>query len=139
MLTTNKVLNYFQTNDLSHKFKSTKEYHDFIKYTYELEMDDIESHFGKKKDPLALSIREQERVRFDEDGESWVYYGILVFDPEDIEMSSEGEIDEWFEEFMAVRIYSDYDCTGKPFTRFIDWHNNGNGLVSYQHYMALDV
>lgn len=49
------------------------------------------------------------------------------------------EINQFFNDEMWVRIYSDYDCTGRSFTRFIHWHRNPCGLISYQHHMGIDI
>ena len=105
-----------------------------------------------KFDRLQESILEAERVRFT-DSESWKWYGFILpseivydFDPEAtptewdayLDLTDE-EINEWIGENMFVRIFSDYDCTGRPFTTGITWHRNPCGLISYVHRMALDV
>lgn len=85
-------------------------------------------------------------------GEGWKNFGFIL--PPDIiydydtEIQTEwdayldltdSEINEWINDNMEVRIFSDYDCTGKPFTVSINWHRNPCGLISYVHNMALDI
>jgi hypothetical protein len=69
----------------------------------------------------------------EDNGESWYLVGLM--DPEG---ATDAEIQQWCDE-QVVRICSDYDCTGYSFTRWISWHRNPCGLVSYVHAMALDV
>ncbi len=90
-----------------------------------------------KRDRLASSMLHKNRVRVGEDGETWKEYGFVF--PEDIDLGSDEELRDWFEENMAVRIFSDYDCTGRAFTTNITWHRNPSGLISYVHRMAIDV
>ncbi len=79
------------------------------------------------------SMMDDEVCITNRDGESWYLVGL--FDPED---ATDAEIQEWCDD-QVVRIYSDYDCTGRAFTRWISWHRNPCGLVSYVHAMALDI
>lgn len=102
---------------------------------------------------LSFGLLEADRVCWDDDGESWMVYGYIkpsdilyYFDRdekhgilEDYLSLTDDDIREFVDECMMVRIYSDYDCTGRPFTRWIDWHRNPCGLISYVHAMALDV
>lgn len=106
-----------------------------------------------KRDKLAQSMLYAARIRWDEDDEMWREYGFIMpdeiiydYDPEvtptewDAYLDlTEEEVNEWIGENMWVRIYSDYDCTGKAFTTDITWHRNPSGLISYVHRMALDV
>lgn len=97
-----------------------------------------DTHRGQS-DKLVCSLGVRPRSRTEENGEDWVEYGFTQIDPEDAALATDAEIDEWFEECMAVRIHSDHDCTGRAFTRFIDWHRNPDGRISYVHHMALDI
>ena len=106
---------------------------------------------ARKQDKLALSLYSRERIRVDADGEGWKYYGFILpedivydYDPEMGEWDTyldltEAEVNGWIGDNMFVRLFSDYDCTGKPFTTGITWHRNPCGLISYVHHMALDV
>ena len=71
----------------------------------------------------------------EDDGECWINYGLFDF-PDDY---TDDEIRECLHEELWVSINSPYDCTGKPFTMWIDWHRNPNGMVSVIHHMGLDV
>ena len=99
---------------------------------------------------LSFGLLEDDRVCLDDDGESWRVYGYIK--PSDILYYlgrhaiwenyislTDDDIREFVDECMTVRIYADYDCTGRPFTRWIDWHRNPCGLISYVHAMAVDV
>lgn len=91
------------------------------------------------------------RGRTVSDGEGWKDFGFIL--PEDIVHDydtetgewatyldlTEQEINEWIGDNMFVRIFSDYDCTGRPFTVDITWHRNPCGLISYVHTMAIDI
>lgn len=104
-------------------------------------------------DRLSMGLMEASRVCWDGDGESWRVYGYIM--PSDILYHvdrgerhgiwqdylnlTDDEVQEFVDECMTVRIYADYDCTGQSFTRWIDWHRNPCGLISYVHAMALDV
>lgn len=105
-----------------------------------------------KDDRIKNSMMHKPRYRADADGEGYVEYGFVVpekmvydngGDTEALEESyttiSDAEVSEWFEENVVIRIFSPYDCTGKPFTRFLDWHRNPSGLVSYVHHVEYDV
>lgn len=106
---------------------------------------------GQRFDRLADSLQVRERTHAD--GETWVDYGFILpediifdFDPDVtptewdayLDLTDE-EINEWIRDNMEVNIYSAYDCTGGAFTRWIDWHRNPCGLISYQHHMGLDI
>lgn len=105
-----------------------------------------------KDDPIRKSIAYKPRYRSDEDGEGYIEYGFVAparmvydYDP-DVETLAEAymnlsdaEVTEWFEENVAIRIVSPYDCTGMPFTRSFSWHRNPSGLVSYVHHVEYDV
>lgn len=82
----------------------------------------------------TASLTEHDVVVVDRgDQESWYHIGIM-----DPESDTDAEIQEYFDG-MVVEIHSAYDCTGRPFTRYIHWHRNPNGMVSYVHAMTLDV
>ena len=83
-------------------------------------------------DPLLRSLGERKRIRWDENGEGWREYGI-----EHMEDWSDEAVSGYFNSCQVV-IRSDYDCTGRPFTQWIDWHRNPDGSVSYVHKLALD-
>lgn len=75
-----------------------------------------------------------EHGRVHEDSwDSWYEYGFM---PPWVE--TDADADEWCED-NTYRIYSPYDCTGKPHTKWIDWHRNPCGRYSYVHRVALDV
>jgi len=85
-------------------------------------------------DPLEKSLADEWRHRCREDGEGGVDYALI---------QDNGETDEEIEDFVRYEvgypeIYSQWDCTGRPFTVSIDWHRN-NGTISLIHRWALDV
>ena len=65
-----------------------------------------------------------------------IFYGFAVLDDENM---TDEEIRKELYDNMEVRICSPYDCTGQWFTRWIDFHRNPNGMISYVHNMGLDV
>lgn len=98
-----------------------------------LKKDYKRTHHGGK-DRLAKSAMDGTRIYYDEgDGEYWTEYGFLHGTD-----YSDDEVREIIDD-MRYRIYSPYDCTGKPFTMWIDWHRNPTGLISYVHRVGLDV
>lgn len=86
-----------------------------------------------KGDPLRYPLWVKDRIRWDDDGEGWREYGIS----DEMGGWSDEELREYFDEHRYV-IYSDYDCTGRPFTQWVEWHRNPNGSVSYVHQVGLD-
>lgn len=137
-------LNVLKTTSLQDAMGMTDgQYHRWLKEQYK--------EYGQYvlKDRLAHSISDGtmwQRFHADGDGESWSYYGFVMgeefsdwYDAETTAELTDSDIAEWFEDHMAVRIYSDYDCTGRAFTQGIDWHRNPDGSISYVHHMALDV
>lgn len=84
-------------------------------------------------DRLSKGLLVADRVRYDDDGESWREYGFRDFGD-----ATDEEIQAYFNR-MQVVILSPYDCTGKPFTNWIDYHRNPCGLVSFVHRLSLDV
>lgn len=104
------------------------------------------------EDRLKRGLRASDRVRYDDDGESWMVYGYIMpsdilhhfanrkdHDWGDYLSLTDDEVQEFVDECMTVRIFSDYDCTGKAFTRWIDWHRNPCGLISFVHAMSVDL
>lgn len=85
-------------------------------------------------DRLSKSLEQRERRRYDSDGESWRDYGFIRFEDD----ATDEEIADFFRR-MEVHISSPWDCTGRVFTNWIDWHKNPNGSVSYVHRMSLDL
>lgn len=87
-----------------------------------------------------------QRFREDADGEGWRTYGFVMgeefadyYDVETTFELTDADISRFFRDHMAITINSCYDCTGKPFTRYIDWHRNPDGAISFVHSVALDV
>ena len=67
--------------------------------------------------------------------DGWVQYGYF-----DGTNKTDVDVREYIDEYIRVRPpYSAYDCTGRPFTAWIDWHRNPCGLISYINHMRLDV
>lgn len=123
--------------DLKNAWNDDKEYHKWLKRQYKKNRP-----YPAHRDKLSHSMRdgiEWQRFMADKDGEGWVLYGFVGFDPEDVALATDAEIDEWFRENMEIRIYSDYDCTGRSFTRWIDWHRNPDNSISYVHSVGIDV
>lgn len=82
---------------------------------------------------ICPTLTEEARVRYSYDDEFWTEYGFLSGTD-----YSDDEVCEIIDD-MRYRICSPYDCTGKPFTMWIDWHRNPTGLISYVHRVGLDV
>ena len=82
---------------------------------------------------ICPTLTEEARVHYSYDDEYWTEYGFLHGTD-----YSDDEVREIIED-MRYRIYSPYDCTGKPFTMWIDWHRNPTGLISFIHRVGLDV
>ena len=69
----------------------------------------------------------------EEDWESYTEYGFLRgTDYTDAEL-------EEIREDMWLRVTSPYDCSGQRFTRWITFHRNPCGLISYTHRIGIDV
>lgn len=90
--------------------------------------------FKKQKPNKPIkSLQDDWHVIYDEDGEGWTEYGFF---------SAEGLTDEEINEYvegMRAEIRSPYDCTGKAFTMWIDWHRNPDTSISVIHRLGLDV
>lgn len=85
-----------------------------------------------KEQSLTESLRFKRRYRYEDEG--WKEYGFIWFN----DSETDEDVQEWFDDNMVIRIYSDYDCTGRPFTFTLDWHRNPNGLVSFIHHVLID-
>ena len=96
---------------------------------------------GEPQEVRPLTV--EGRVHCDDDDyESYTEYGFLSFSsgkPLDGNKYTDEEIREFIDDSMVMRIYSPYDCTGKLFTVWIEWHRNPSGLISYRHRVGLDV
>ena len=93
---------------------------------------EMRGKFACQTDRLAISIQEEWRTLYSTDGESWTEYVIF----EDC-----GESDDEIREYVASlerHIYSPYDCTGTPFTRWIHWRRVPAGIVVI-HALSLDI
>lgn len=137
-------LNALKTTDLSTAMgMGERQYHHWLKEQYK------EYGTYAMRDKLAHSMyggTMWQRFRADEDGEGWRTYGFVMgeefsdwYDVETTNDLTDADIDEWFEDHMAVRIHSDHDCTGKAFTARIDWHRNPDGDISFVHQVRIDV
>ena len=87
-------------------------------------------------DPFEKPLTKEFRVRYDEDGEGCKEYGIL---PEDGTETTDEEIREYIKDYIELPpINSPYDCTGKRFTRWVDYKRTPAGIVII-HATGLDV
>lgn len=133
-----------RADDLKKAWGNDREYHKWLKRQYK--------SYGTYalRDKLVHSLCEGtrwQRFRADEDGEGWRLYGFVMGEEfsdwydlaETTDDLTDEDIDEWFEGHMAIRIHSDYDCTGRAYTQWIDWHRNPDGSISYVHQVGLDV
>ena len=88
------------------------------------------------------SLMDCERYHCEEDSyEYFIEYGFL---PEkwygkNMNEFSDESLDEWVKENMWERVCSPYDCSGQRFTRWIKWHRNPCGRISFVHYLGIDV
>lgn len=84
---------------------------------------------------IALSLMDAPR---DASGDSWdcmVQYGF--FNGADMD---DDDVREYIDDNIRIRPpYSPYDCTGRPFTMYINWHRNPTGLISFVNHIGLDV
>ena len=87
-------------------------------------------------DPLEKPLTVEFRARYDEDGEGCREYGIL---PEDGTETTDEEIREYIRDYIELpEINSPYDCTGKRFTRWVDYKRTPAGIVII-HAIGLDI
>lgn len=109
-----------------------------LKVKYGMEIPDkikrqIRAGYAAQTDKLAKSIQEDWRTVYaNEYGESWYEYCIFQDD---------GETDEEIQDYvdsLVLHNYSQYDCTGKPFTRWTHWKRVPAGIVII-HALGLDV
>lgn len=93
---------------------------------------------NKKKafSPLPSLLDGAHRHCSNDDWESYLEYGFL---PKYTRDYSDEEVEEFIDDYMRMVINSPYDCTGKLFTAWIDWHRNPTGLISYRHRISIDV
>lgn len=83
------------------------------------------------------SLMDEERLGgFNESGDNFSLFGFL---PEKFSKYSDAEIRELLNDLMREEIYSPYDCTGKRFSRWINFHRNPCGRISYVHRLGVDV
>ena len=100
---------------------------------YREQLHRINSH---RVDPLEKPLTKEFRVRYDEDGEGCKEYGIL---PEDGTETTDDEIREYIKDYIELPpINSPYDCTGKRFTRWVDYKRTPAGIVII-HATGLDI
>ena len=90
---------------------------------------------NNKRMPRPIkSLQDDWHIRCDdEDGTNWTEYGFF---------EAEGLTDEEIQEYvdgMREEIHSLYDCTGREFTLWIEWHRNPCGWISVIHRKGLDV
>ena len=112
---------------------------DMVKYK---EVRKFLKNMGKKDierrshgDRYAVSLFEGPR-RIAKDYDSCVEYGFIV----DGDDCTDEEIKEFLDENVRIPHYcSPYDCTGKAFTMFLEWHRNPCGLVSFRHTIGRDI
>lgn len=85
-------------------------------------------------DRYAMSLQDEPR-RIARDYDSFVEYGFYEADG-----YTDEEITEFLDEEYRIPHYcSPYDCTGKAFTMFLEWHRNPCGLISFRHTVGYDV
>lgn len=100
---------------------------------YREQLHRINSH---RVDPLEKPLTKEFRTRYDEDGDGCKEYGIL---PEDGTETTDDEIREYIKDYIELPpINSPYDCTGKHFTRWVDFKRTPAGIVII-HSIGLDV
>lgn len=103
--------------------------------------------YGKRKvaessrgDQYAVSLSEKPRRICDRnDYDSYYEYGIYELDEEQEQMTDAELGKEIYECFRIPFQYEAWDCTGKPFTEYINWHRNPCGYVSIVHCIGIDV
>lgn len=88
------------------------------------------------RDPLAVPL--SEGWRSFNDGETGTDYRLLPDNPDD--PYTDDQIREYIEDSDVYygRINSPYDCTGRRFTRWIDWKRTPAGIVLL-HSWGLDI
>lgn len=89
---------------------------------------------GIRTDPIELSMRENWRRRYSDDGEYCTEYTLLPsgdWTDEDIREYIDSSV-----VFPPINSY--YDCTGKPYTCYVYWNRTPAG-VAMIHRWGLDV
>ena len=94
----------------------------------------IKKNFNQGEACEVLPLTAAARVGYSDDSDSYVEYGFLK-----CKGYSDDEVREILDEVIRYQVYSPYDCTGQPFTQWIDWHRNPSGLISYVHHIGIDV
>ena len=90
----------------------------------------------KPSAPRPSLLDAPHRYCSDDDWESYIEFGFL---PDYTRTYSDEEVEEWIDDYMRMVINSPYDCTGKLFSAWIDWHRNPTGLISYRHCIGIDI
>lgn len=86
-------------------------------------------------DPLEKPLTEAFRTLYDEEG-GYKEYGIL---PEDGTPTTDDEIREYIEDNIKLPpIYSPFDCTGRHFTRWVDYKRTPAGIAII-HSVGMDI
>lgn len=124
-------------------FSTEKKWRKFMKKWYLAEYRAELNYAEHILSKCSLPLMAKGRVHYaDDDYEAYTEYGFLSNykgEPLDgIEYTDE-DIREFIDDNMRMRIYSPYDCTGKLFTMWVEWHRNPSGLISYRHRVGLDV
>ena len=83
-------------------------------------------------DRYARSLREDERIYFDESGETWKSITILP------ECYTKEDVIDYCDGIRIPRTYSQYDCTGKPVTMYIETRQVACGTIVI-HCVGLDI
>lgn len=86
--------------------------------------------------PYSVSLLDERRTHWDEDGQGCKEYGFLEADD-----ATDEEIHCWLHDNLARRVNwpAQWDCSGQLFTISIDWHRNPCGYISFVHTMGVDV
>ena len=90
------------------------------------------------KDPYKVSLMESPR-KGNGSYDGYVEYGLYELSEEQKRMTEQELRDEIYEAFAIPVWHSPYDCTGKAFTEYINFHKNPCGLVSIIHHVGYDV
>lgn len=122
-------------------FSTEKKWRKFMKKWYLTEyrkdLNYAEHILNKHAQPLTAKGR-----TYCDEYEEYTEYGFMANykgEPINGDEYTDEDIREFIDDNMRMRIYSPYDCTGKPFTLWIDWHRNPSGLISYRHRIGIDV
>lgn len=92
---------------------------------------------GRMARELKPLTQEERYGGGDTDGSTFYEYGFL---PQNTSAWSDDEIREYIDEHIGIpSICSPYDCTGRRITLSIHWHRNPCGLISYVHWIGIDL